>query len=332
MQLIRKLLFPISLVYGLIVFIRNRFYDMGVFKSKTYDTPTICIGNLSVGGTGKTPMTELLIRMLRKDYSIAVLSRGYKRKTSGFVIATPGKGVEDVGDEPFQIYNKFPDITVAVDADRRNGIEQLEKTIRPDIILLDDAFQHRKVKPSNAILLSAYDKLYFNDWYLPTGDLRDSMHAAKRADLIIVTKCSPSISNKEKTDIRHKMNLIAGQKVLFSYLKYDQNAFGDKEPVAMDFFRNKNITLITGIANPKPLTKYLTNAGFTMEHLAFADHHFFSEKELELFKTKGLILTTEKDYMRLKGKVKNLYYIAVRHVFLDDGEQILKSYLDKIMK
>ena len=164
MQVLRKLLFPISIIYGLIVFLRNRCYDLGVLKSKTYATKTICVGNLSVGGTGKTPMIECLVRLLQDNYSIAILSRGYKRKSKGFLLSDDKTNVEDLGDEPFQLKSKFRGVHVAVDADRRNGISQLEIMVKPDVILLDDAFQHRKVKPDYSILLTAYNNLYVDDW------------------------------------------------------------------------------------------------------------------------------------------------------------------------
>ncbi|MGB5498951.1 MAG: tetraacyldisaccharide 4'-kinase, partial [Maribacter sp.] len=173
MQLLRKIAFPISLIYALVVHIRNFLFDVGIFKSNSFHTPTICVGNLSVGGTGKTPMIEYLAEILKERNKVAILSRGYRRKTKGFVLATSDSKVEEIGDEPFQLYSKLSDITVAVDADRCNGIKKLQNIIAPDIILLDDAFQHRKVKPGLSILLTAYDNLYMNDWYLPTGDLRD---------------------------------------------------------------------------------------------------------------------------------------------------------------
>jgi len=178
MQLLRKIAFPISLIYALVVYTRNFLFDIGFLKGKSFKTPTVCVGNLSVGGTGKTPMVEYLIRMLQDSFEVAVLSRGYRRKSRGFVLATEDSKVEDLGDEPFQIKSKFPKIAVAVDADRCNGIKELEDSEHPDIILLDDAFQHRRVKPTFSILLTAFDYLYPNDWYLPTGNLRDSKKEA----------------------------------------------------------------------------------------------------------------------------------------------------------
>ena len=331
MQLLRKLLFPISLIYALVVFLRNRFYDMGIFSSMSFKTTTICIGNLSVGGTGKTPMTELLIRSLMPHFKIAVLSRGYKRKSSGFVLATEKATVTEIGDEPFQLSAKFPEVTVAVDSDRRNGIQKLEKEIKPDLILLDDAFQHRKVSPDFSILLTTYDNLYVDDWYLPTGNLRDVKYAAKRADLIVVTKCSPNLGKEEKLAIKKKINPKDYQKVLFAFLTYSAELKGLYEIVELAYFQDKKVTLVTGIANPEPLVSYLRKNGIAFNHLAFRDHHFFTRNELELLRTKECIITTEKDYSRLNKELDNLFYISVEHCFLSDGQDILDKQLNLLM-
>lgn len=332
MQLLRKLLFPFSLVYGLIVYIRNSLYDSGILESKEFNVPTICIGNLSVGGTGKTPMTEFLIELLQSNYKIAVLSRGYKRKSSGFLLASANASVEQLGDEPYQIHRKFKNITVAVDADRRGGIRKLVKRVNPDLILLDDAFQHRKVNPGFSILLTSCGNLYVDDWYLPTGDLRDSKYAAKRADFIVVTKCSPLLSNEEQKNITAKLKPEKHQKVLFTFFEYDGVVKNDKESIKVSELAGRKLTLVTGIANPEPLVNHLEEKGFSMEHLAFNDHHFFSEKETDELKKKELIITTEKDYVRLGNKLSNLFYLPVRHSFLRDGEYIISMELNTFMK
>ncbi len=323
-QLLRKIAFPISLMYGLVVFVRNYLYDIGLFKSIAFDTPTICIGNLSVGGTGKTPMVEFLISHLKKEYKVAVLSRGYKRKSQGFVLASIDSKVEELGDEPYQIHAKFPDVIVAVDGDRRNGISILEKKVKPDLILLDDAFQHRKVKPSCSILLTSYNNLYSEDWYLPTGNLRDSKREAKRADFIIVTKCPSGLSENERQSILNKLKPKSYQKVTFSYLVYD------KAP--LDALLNKRFTLVTGIADPTSLVSFLKAKELNFEHLRFSDHHFFTEEEIRILNGKEQVLTTEKDYVRLQGKVSNLSFIGVKHAFLGEGEQDLIVDLHALMK
>lgn len=329
MQVLRKLLFPISLVYGFIVFLRNRCYDLGIFTSKSFQTKTICVGNLSVGGTGKTPMIELLVRSLQENYQIAILSRGYKRKSNGFLLANINTNVENLGDEPFQLKSKFPKVEVAVDADRRNGIAQLEQKVKPDVILLDDAFQHRKVKPDYSVLLTAYDNLFINDWYLPTGDLRDTKGEARRANTIVVTKCPKNLSVTERSKIRAKIKPNEHQKVLFSYLEYNKELKGINIDLA--HLKNKKVTLVTGIANPNPLEKFLLEEGLTFDHMKFNDHHFFTEQEFALLKEKECILTTEKDYVRLKSRLTQLYYIEVSHQFMGDDKEIFDAELHQFM-
>ncbi len=331
LQLLRKIAFPFSLIYALVVHLRNFLYDVGFFISKSYNTPTICIGNLSVGGTGKTPMIEYLVRLL-EGHKIAVLSRGYKRKSKGFLLASPETTMLDLGDEPFQIHKKFPRITVAVDADRRNGIEQLEKRVKPQVILLDDAFQHRRVKPKYSILLTTYSNLYVKDWYLPTGSLRDAKKEAKRADLIIVTKCPPNLDQEKRSRVLHGLRPKKHQTVLFGSLIYGKHFKGENDLTMEALGLNeRKLALVTGIASPGPLVSHLTQMGLKFQHLSFGDHHYFTEEELEKFNNFDIVLTTEKDYMRLDGRVKQLYYLEVAHHFSEYDKQILqKSLLGQI--
>ncbi|MFC4222212.1 tetraacyldisaccharide 4'-kinase [Flagellimonas marina] len=330
LQLLRKIAFPFSLVYGLVVHLRNFLYDTGVFKSHTYNTPTLCVGNLSVGGTGKTPMIEFLVRMF-KGHTIAVLSRGYKRQSKGFLWADANSSVLDLGDEPYQLHQKFPEITVAVDADRRNGITQLENKVKPELILLDDAFQHRRVKPNFSILLTSYGNLYVDDWYLPTGDLRDSKREAKRADCIIVTKCPKNLSQSEKNRIQHKLKPLPHQKVLFATLEYSTILKGEVENLSLPDIKKKKVTLVTGIAQPEPLVQYLQSEGVLFEHYKFGDHHHFSESDIQKFRDHALILTTEKDYVRLQGRVKNLFYVEVAHSFGTEDHLFLEETLKSLI-
>lgn len=331
MQLLRKIAFPFSLIYALVVYIRNFMYDTGVLSSKSYKTPTICVGNLSVGGTGKTPMIELLIALL-PSRKIAVLSRGYRRKTKGFMLANAESTAEQIGDEPLQIYSKFPNVHVAVDEDRQRGILNLEEKIKPDLILLDDAFQHRKVRAKFYILLSAYDNLYKDDWYLPTGNLRDSKREAKRADIIIITKCPQNLSKAEQSRIITRITPMPSQEVLFSSLTYDDKIGGFNAGAMLTSLSEKNITLVTGIANPKPLISHLQRIGLNFTHLAFKDHHFFTEKEIAFLNSKSHVLTTEKDYMRCKDQIKKLSYLPVRHTLIDEGNKVLLSSLAGVLR
>ncbi|MFS4416269.1 tetraacyldisaccharide 4'-kinase [Maribacter sp. 2307ULW6-5] len=323
----RKLLFPVSLVYALVVRIRNLLYDVGLFRSTSFEVPTLCVGNLSVGGTGKTPMVELLLRELGKERKLAVLSRGYKRRSKGFFLAGTDATVAQLGDEPYQLKNKFPGVQVAVDADRRNGILRLGQTVAPDLIILDDAFQHRRVRPSFSILLTTHDSLYVDDWYLPTGDLRDSKRAADRADVIVVTKCPEDLGERAAKAIREKLRPKPHQTVLFAKLAYGTDFWGAHGPVGKETVAKGRFTLVTGIAKPAPLVRYLRGQGHDFEHLAYPDHHFFTEKQLDVLRSKPLVVTTEKDFMRLGKQVPHAIYLPVEHAFLWNGR---KALLDKL--
>ena len=222
MKLLRKILFPIVPIYFIVTWLRNKLYDLGLKPSRCFAHPVICVGNLSTGGTGKTPTIEYLIRLLKKPYKVATLSRGYKRETSGFIIADDSATSKSIGDEPYQFHSKFRDITVSVDANRQHGIEQLLKLKQSDVILLDDAFQHRKVKASFNILLTCYNDLYCDDIVLPTGNLREPISGAKRAHSIVVTKCPMNLSSFEKEKIRVKLSILNHQQVYFSSISYSE--------------------------------------------------------------------------------------------------------------
>ncbi len=314
MNFIRKILFPIVPIYYFVTWLRNLCYDIGVFKSKSYSFPIICVGNLSTGGTGKTPMIEYLIRFLKNNYRVATLSRGYKRNTKGFYIANKNASAEKIGDEPFQFYQKFRDIIVCVDADRQNGIAQLRQLQKtPEVILLDDAFQHRKVKAGLNILLTTYNKLYVDDFVLPTGNLREPKTGAKRANIIIVTKCPIDLDEIEKSTIISRLKPLSIQEVFFSIIKYSETIFNSKISKPLKSLQNHRFTLVTAIANPNPLLNFLDVCGYDYEHLNFKDHHSFTQSELKLLQTKPFILTTEKDYTRLKDNIdtERLFYLPI---------------------
>lgn len=331
MIFLRKILFPIALLYGLVTAIRNWFYDKGILPSYAFTVPIITVGNLSVGGTGKTPQIEYLIRLLSPKYKIAVLSRGYKRKSSGFLLAEYSSTAETLGDEPFQLYQKFPAIQVAVDANRKNGIEKLMALQnQPDVILLDDAFQHRKVKAGFSILLTAYNDLYVDDFILPTGNLRESRSGAKRADVVVVTKCPTNLSETEQNQIRKKMHLRANQKLYFSSIQYDKMLYSENEKCTVDSVFNTDKLLVAGIAKPKPFFKYLQDGND--EELPFPDHHNFTVSDIQYIQKKSNnkpIITTEKDFVRLKGKINpaQLFYLPIQSVFLSEGENFNKQII-----
>ena len=314
MKLLRNLLLPIVPIYYVITWLRNTLYDLGWKSSTAYHIPVICVGNLSVGGTGKTPTIEYLITILSEHYHVATLSRGYKRETSGFIIADNTSTALSIGDEPFQFYHKFNNVTVAVDADRRHGISELISQRQPDIILLDDAYQHRKVKAGFTILLTAYGDLYSNDIVLPTGNLREPRSGAKRANLIIVTKCPETLSEDHKMAIIKQLNPLPNQKVFFSSIVYSEMVKNQNGKMRLAELKNEPFTLVTGIANPKPLVNFLERKGLQFEHLEFKDHHNFTDEELLSLKRKQRILTTEKDYVRLLPNFENtetLFYLPI---------------------
>ncbi|WP_225035006.1 tetraacyldisaccharide 4'-kinase [Winogradskyella sp. SM1960] len=322
MKIIRIILFPIVPIYYLITRLRNWLYDVGVKPSQSYDFPVICVGNLSTGGTGKTPMIEYLIRLLKDEKSLATLSRGYKRKTNGFILADDKANADTIGDEPFQFHRKFNDLTVAVDADRQNGIAELMTLDdQPDVILLDDAFQHRKVKAGFNILLTAYNNLYYKDIVLPSGNLREPRSGANRADLIVVTKCHKDISDAEKLKIASKLSLKDNQEVFFSYVDYAKNVVS--ESAALELSTLPKFTLVTGIANAQPLVRFLVEKGLKFDHLEFGDHYNFRASDIEKLNSKSLIITTEKDYVRLSsyGSLKDKLFFLPIELKIDNAAQ-----------
>jgi tetraacyldisaccharide 4'-kinase len=332
MNFLRKILFPLAFLYWLITFIRNWLYDIGAFKSYSFDVPIIAVGNLSVGGTGKTPQIEYLIRLLSEKYHVAVLSRGYKRLSKGFVLADDQATANSIGDEPFQFYSKFPTIQVAVDANRKKGIEKLlQLQNKPEVILLDDAFQHRKVKAGFYILLSAYDDLFCDDFILPFGNLRESALGKKRADMIIITKCPNDLSELAQQNIKEKLQVK--QPVYFTTIQYDDCVYGNENSIHVEALKTESKLLIAGIAKPKLFFDFLKSE--TDETLVFSDHHHFSKQDCEqiLAKANGRkIITTEKDFVRLNGLLPNaqLYYLPIKAVFLNTNfDKAIEYYVGK---
>ncbi len=332
MKLIRYILLPVVPIYYLVASFIDWAYTKGVFKSKSYNFPLICVGNLSVGGTGKSPMIEYLISLLSAQYKLATLSRGYKRHTKGFVLASKSSTVLTLGDEPFQFYNKFKDVYVGVDANRQNGITQLRmQSPKPDVILLDDAFQHRKVNAGLNVLLTPYYSLYSDDFMLPTGNLRVPKNAAKRAQIIVVTKCPETLSTHQQEAVVLKLNPLPNQKVYFSAIKYSDFVLGKDGKLPLQDLQSKSLTLVTGIANATPLVNYLTAKGLQFEHLKFNDHHEFTVNEIYALRKKSFILTTEKDYMRLNGKLDTtlMFYLPITVSILNtnDFDTVIKNYV-----
>ena len=333
MKLFRKILFPFVPLYYSAVFLRNKFYDWSVYKSKSYEFPLLCVGNLSVGGTGKTPMIEYLITLLSSKYKLATLSRGYGRKSKGFMIATSNVSSQDIGDEPLQIFNKFKTITVAVDADRQNGLKMLKQNNPSlDVVLLDDAFQHRKVTAGFNILLTAYNQLYCDDFVLPAGNLREPRSGAKRAQVVVVTKCPENLNDLEKSKIKTRLNPKSNQAVFFSTIQYSETLNSSTSTRSLKDLKGTHFTLVTGIANPIPLVEYLKSLGLDFEHLNYKDHHEFSKSELELIHSKSLVVTTEKDFSRLQTESKDQIYFLPIELKIDNAvefNRLVETFIEE---
>lgn len=330
----RKILFPFAVLYGWITQLRNFLYDTGIFKSYAFDIPIIAVGNLSVGGTGKTPQIEYLIRLLSEKYRVATLSRGYKRQSKGFILANDTSTASQLGDEPFQFYKKFQNTSVAVDADRKNGIEQLlSLPDKPEVILLDDAFQHRKVKAGFYILLTSYDDLFCDDFILPMGNLRESRSGVKRADIIIVTKCPNDLSEIEQNKIKKKVGLDSP--IFFSSIAYDDSVYSSDNSFKVSEIKIQTKLLLAGIAKPKSFFAYLQNENDIV--MKFSDHHHFSEDDILNIKKQAknnLIITTEKDFVRLNDSIskEQLFYLPIKTSFIFGGNDFDKTILNYVGK
>lgn len=306
----RILLLPISLLYHIVLSIRHKLYDWHILSTKEFENPVICVGNLNLGGTGKTPHTEYLINVLNGQYRVATLSRGYGRKTKGFQLADHQSTYETIGDEPLQYFKKFPEIQVAVDEDRVEGVAHLlseQGGEKPHVILLDDAFQHRKIKAGLNILLTEYQHLYCDDFLFPAGTLRDIRSAAKRADIIVVSKSPKELDEEEKQQIVNKLKPTEKQKVYFSYLEHSDLLPLNEAAKAFPLEEADGAFAFCGIANPKPFIEELKRRYHIVDFLPFGDHHAYKENDIKavfnwfenLNGEKKIIVTTEKDAVRL---------------------------------
>lgn len=340
----RILLFPVSVIYGVVVIIRNWLYDKNILKSASFNFPLICVGNIAAGGTGKSPMVEYIVFALRNRYKIATVSRGYKRKTRGYVLAADDTTALEIGDEPMQFHLKFPDIPVAVGEERLVAIPQLLHD-HPELeaIILDDAFQHRSINPGLNIVLTEYEDLYVDDYFLPTGDLRDSRHAARRAQIIIVTKCPENLSAEEAGKIKKQLQPAEHQQVFFTSIAYGVPYHITKETL-LAFNRNEEVLLVCGIANPKPLKQYLQEQVNTYYQKTYSDHHIFLIDDLTDIKKRWnqiqavekRIITTEKDRVRLLKFRQELdelpvYVLPVKHHFLFDATGLFEASLQQFI-
>lgn len=346
-SVVRIFFYPFALIYGALVWLRNRLYDTGFFSSIQFMTPVISVGNLSVGGTGKTPHVEYLIRLLQYQYKAATMSRGYKRRTQGFLIADENANALRIGDEPMQYHMKYDDLVVSVAEERITGIPTLlQKRPGVEVVLLDDAYQHRSVKPGLNILITDYSKPFYQDHILPLGTLRESRRAYKRADIIIVSKCPADMTPAVSQDIGKKISPLPHQQVFFSHIKYvtPYNLF-TREPENLSGI---HIVLVCCIAKPAPLVGYLQQVGKDVHVLSYPDHHYFVSRDLEEIKatysnwdvSPKVIVTTEKDAARLHLHMDKLKEWGIKIVVLpieidflfgrrNDFDGLVLNYVEK---
>ncbi len=338
-QSIRFLLLPVSLLYGGVVWLRNQLFDKKYYHTVTYNLPIICVGNLSVGGTGKSPMVEYLIRLLKDEFAIATLSRGYKRKSKGYALANEQSTALEIGDEPMQFHLKFPSIAVAVGEKRNEAIPQLlHDKPETQVIILDDGFQHRSIQPGFSILLTDYNNLFTRDFYLPTGDLRDVKSSYKRADVIVVTKCNTGLTLNKSKEVIAEIAPQQHQQIFFSSIEYGTPYHILETTTEYHLHKELELLLVTGIANTEPLKKYILDHTNTYEKISFSDHHVFSIDDLKEIKKrfekiihpKKIILTTEKDAVRLvkfKEELANLplFVLPIKHQILFNLEDHFKN-------
>ncbi|MBQ9215131.1 MAG: tetraacyldisaccharide 4'-kinase [Prevotella sp.] len=352
---IRKSLLPLSWIYGLAIGFRNSLFEMGLLKSRSFSIPVISVGNITVGGTGKTPHVEYLARLLKDKAHTAILSRGYKRKSHGFILADKDTPMRDIGDEPFQMKQKFPDVEVAVDKKRTKGIEILMGGITDqevEVVLLDDSFQHRYVKPGINILLVDYHRLIIYDELLPAGRMREPLKAKNRADIVIITKCPKDLKPMEFRVITKAMNLYPYQQLYFTTLDYDplKPLYPQKkdQSLSLDDLHDKSILLLTGIASPEQMIHDLSPYATKIIPLTFSDHHDFRKKDIlrinEAFAalpSPKLIITTEKDAVRLNGveglseEVKSALFVLplrIGFIFDEEKEKFNKRILGYVRK
>ena len=323
----RKALFPFQIVFAGVVFLRKTLYKKGVFSRYTAPVPVIAIGNISTGGTGKTPMVDYLLSKFSKNYQLGVLSRGYGRSSKGYVAVTPNTTADAVGDEPKMLAQKHPNVAVSVCEHRPNGLVQMLKDHpKIDAFFLDDALQHLRLKPSFKIVLTTFQDPWFSDTLLPVGNLREPASAAQQADVVVVTKCPATLPEKTKKIYATKLGVLPRQQLFFTTLDYDTKVRGTSEMTLMEFIKTPFV-LLTGIANPSTLCAFLEEKNATYSHQLYPDHHVFTEAEIKALQNSNTpILTTEKDAMRLAPyTIPQLYTLGIRVRFLEDEEKFLSA-------
>ena len=345
------ILLPFALFYRVVIWMRNLLFDWHLLPSQQYSIPVICIGNIAVGGTGKTPLVDYLVQVLSDKYRIAVLSRGYKRKTSGYVLADEKSRSSDIGDEACQLKQKYPHVIIAVDKNRRRGMNRLlsmSEEVRPQVVLLDDGYQHRYVKPSFSILITDYNRLYYYDRLLPAGRLREPTRAVSRADMLLVSKCPDDLSRIDSRIIEKDINPAFHQSLFFTGISYQQlkGVFPTAcYPCKIEYIQKEDeILLVTGIANPARLVEEIKKYSDKVSVMSFSDHHEFRKKDIARMKTalskmtnkRPLIICTEKDAARIRHNAyfpdewkSHLYYLPMQVYFLFDRNEQFDNLIMK---
>ena len=340
----RYLLFPFSFIYGRITAMRNLLFDYGIFKSQSYTIPIICIGNLSVGGTGKTPHTQYIINLLKQDYKVAILSRGYGRKSSNLQFVEITSNAFEVGDEPLQLKQNNPECLVVVEKNRNKGVKQILNDFpETEVILLDDGYQHRWIKAGFNILITPFSSPYYKDYLMPVGKLRESKKGVSRANAVIFSKTPENTNPTLKKGMLERLHLFAHQEAYFSGIEYHRFKCINNN-TELEENNPYSITLVSGIANTNPLIKYLEEKGHSINHLKYSDHHNYSSNDIETIlaeytadkSIKKLILTTEKDATKLKQflphfKDVNFYYIPIE-IKIDQSKKFKNQILDYVEK
>ena len=339
MHFFRFLLFPFAVLYHMLTNIRNLFFEWGWFTTTSYEVPTIGVGNLSTGGTGKSVVIHYLIELLKDTYPLTTLSRGYGRKSKGFILANPESKVTDLGDEPMMFFKKHPYVQVAVSSKRKLGMSQLlkkNKSQKKNVYLWDDCFQHRWVSARKMILLTTFANPFYDDFLLPMGSLRESTGGAKRADIILITKCPKDLLQADQKRILSQVKASAKQKVFFSTIKYANFIVNNERKLNISILENISFLLVTGIANHQPLLAFLKSKFLNFKHLAFRDHHHFVPSDVKKIKKKSkglMILTTEKDYVRLSPGINSdlLFYLPIEmEILFDQTEEFNQEILDSL--
>ncbi|MDL1913004.1 MAG: tetraacyldisaccharide 4'-kinase [Bergeyella sp.] len=337
--------YPFSLVFHVVISTRNFLYKIKILKSVQLDIPVINVGNLSVGGTGKSPMIMFLADFLSRDYKLGVLSRGYARKSKGYLTANYGTDYKTIGDEAQQLFERFRNrLVIGVSSDRIYGARKLIADFEIEVLLLDDAYQHRKIRPGLNVLLTDYSDPYFCDFILPAGNLRESRHEAKRADVIVITKCPEALSENQKSHIIAKIRPGKHQKIFFSSIEYAQEICNRHDAISDIKLSDYEVLLVTGIANPQPLVKHLKNFTQKIRHLKYKDHHNFSKADIKyIYDTyqklgeKKVLITSEKDYVRLETfeSIKNIVFYWPINLTIDretEFKEIICSYVKQVKK